>query len=202
MLRICLMSLAALLLPSAYAAEPASGTVTNDTPVAEWTGGPYIAPNLTPAVLGQVDMDAICEEGTPTCDVYRFEVNLSSVNPDDDYITITVSWNDTIPDDPIHEQVGNMPDYDLYLYDDTTGTLVTSQATGDNPEIITLPPENRKYKLVVIPFFAANEAYTGKVELKTYAEGKSGSGAVVGALDGGLLGLFAIAGILGLGRRR
>jgi len=201
MLRLCLTSLLALMLPAAYAAEPASGTISDDSPSAEWTGGPFVVPNVTP-LLGVAEQDPVCEEGTPTCDVYRFEVNLSNADQDNDFITVTVVWADSIPDDPLHEQVGNFPDYDLYLFDDETGDLVVDQASGANPEVITLPPANRKYRLVIIPFMAANEPYTGKVELKSFEDDKSGSGALVGAMDGGLLALLAAAGLLARRRRR
>lgn len=104
------LALGVLALP-AIAATPESGTITDTQNMIEWTGGPYIVPNLTPTLPAEVSEEPVCVEGTPTCDVYRFEINLTNANLDDDQAILTVEWNDPIPDDA--NPAANLPDYDL-----------------------------------------------------------------------------------------
>lgn len=188
---------AAFALPAA-AADPASGTITDTQTSVEWTGGPYIVPNLTPA-LGEAFEDPVCEEGTETCDVFRFEINLTSANLDDDLMILTVEWNDSIPDDA--NPAANLPDYDLYLYNDDTGERVATQATAANPEAMFFIPANGRYRLDVIPFAAMNEPYTGKVQFVKFEEEKNTALSIFGgALGTGTL--MALAGFAALARRR
>lgn len=160
------------------AATPESGTITNEKPTLEWTGGPFLVPNLTPT-LGLVDQQPVCEEGTPTCDVFRFEVQLTSANLDDDTVVISVGWEGSI-----NLVAATVPDYDLYLYDDVTGDLLLTQASAANPEIIILPPQNGKYRLVVIPFADMAEPYAGKVQFVKFEEEKNQALAFFGGAFG------------------
>lgn len=162
------LALAVLALP-AIAATPESGTITKEQKTVEWTGGPYIIPNLTPT-LGLADQPPVCEEGTELCDVFRFEVNLTGANLDEDAVVITVGWEDDgLPSTP----AADTPDYDLYLYDDSTGDLILTQASAANPEVMFLPAENRKYRLDLIPFAAMNQPYSGKVAYVPFEEQKT-----------------------------
>lgn len=192
MQQIRLAALAACLLTvPAMAADPESGAITDAQTAVEWTGGPFFVPNLTPT-LGLAGLDPVCEEGTPTCDVFRFEVNLTTANVDDDSVVIRVGWDGATD----IGGVVTVPDYDLYLYDDTTGDLIITQASAANPEVITVGAQNRKYRLVIIPFADTGVAYHGRAELVKF-EAQS-------TLFGGSLALGALLVLAGLGawRRR
>jgi hypothetical protein len=198
----------ALLSIAVPAATPANGTVTDSTPTVEWTGGPFVVPNQTNVVEiddlagNPVDQNSLCEEDTGlTCDIYRFEVNVSSIDPENDLVVIRVSWDNAVTADDGLPDAANtsIPDYDLELYNDTTGEEIVLQQTGDNPEVITLPAANGKYRLQVIPFNAGNTPYAGKVTFEKFEEDKSGALSFAGAFGSGALGLLGLA---ALARRR
>lgn len=145
----------------APAATPPSGTVDDAHPSTTWTGGPYIFPNLSPQTGGE----PICEEFTVTCDQYRFEVNLSNADVDNDTVIVSVGWNNADAD------------FDPYLYDDVTGELLVNGAGSANPDIMFVPvrPDgtfNGKYRVVVAPYLPLAETYTGKVEFQKFDENK------------------------------
>lgn len=175
------------------AATPESGTINDTQSAIEFGGGPYVIPNLT-NVLQLADQETVCVEGTPTCDIFRFEVNLTTANVDDDQIVVTVGWTDSIPSAPSGE-VPEVPDYDLELYDDQTGKLVVQQASAANPEVIILPAGNRKYQLRIIPYATMNVAYTGTVQFVRFEAEKSKAQ----VFFGGAFGLGAITLLAGLG---
>src|SRR5690348_11593323 len=83
----------ALAAAGAYAADPASGTLNDTTSKIEWTGGPLFVPNQT-NVVEAANQEPVCEEGTPLCDVYRFEVNASNLDSDNDEIHVSVGFDD------------------------------------------------------------------------------------------------------------
>lgn len=179
----------------AMAATPESAVVSDSQPSAEWSGGPYLTTNITPAVVGLIDEEPVCEEGTPTCDVFRFEVNLSNANLDDDQVVISVEWPDPVP------QAQEVPDYDIYLYDDVTGERVTEAATAANPEIMLVTAENRKYRVVIIPFTPMAQPYSGKVSYVPFEEEKSKAQMFFGGAFGAGA-LLVIAGFAALARRK
>jgi len=199
MLRSTFLNLAAVLAVSfllvgiAGAATPESGAITVDQAKVEFSGGPFVGTNITPLVMGQAGENALCVEGE-LCDVFRFEVNLKKANLEDDIVMVSVEWPD------IDGVAAEVPDFDVYLYDDTTGELVTSAATADNPEVIVLTAENRKYRLEIIPFAPMAQSYAGRVEYVKFEEDKSGVLGFAGALNPLVLGGFALA--LLLRRRR
>lgn len=173
----CLFTLPAL------AADPASGKISHAQPAAEWSGE-LLTPNP-----GGSDVPVICEEGTPTCDVYRFEAELPDANLDDDLITIKLEWSAPA------EQV----DIDIYVYDDTTGEeLGSGTAAGGGAEATFIPAVSGKYRVVVIPWAAAAQSYTGVVRYEKFEEGKSALD-FAGAFGAGTL--LLLAG-LGAGLRR
>ncbi len=188
------LTLGVLALP-AIAATPESGAITDTQSSVEFSGGPYVFPNATNLVQN-AGQETICEEGTETCDIFRFEVNLTTANVDDDQIVVTVGWNDSIPDDPTGSAPA-LPDYDLELYNDTTGEFITQQATADNPEIMMVVPNNGKYQLRIIPYAPMAEPYTGKVQFVKFEEEKNlAQTFFAGAFDAGALLLLAGLGVL------
>lgn len=192
---LLLISALVIAIEPLLAATPESGTITDSQKTVEWAGGPFIVPNVSPT-LGLADQEPVCEEGTEVCDVYRFEVNLSNANLDEDTVVVTVGWEGAT-------DVGGLatvPDYDLYLYDDSTGDLIVDQASAANPEIITLPAENRKYRLVIIPFAPMDTVYAGKVTYVPFEEEKS-LGILGGAFGAGTLLLLTGFGVLARKRR-
>lgn len=180
------------------AATPANGAITDSQTSVEFSGGPYLVPNVT-NIAQSADEETICEEGTETCDIFRFEVNLSDASVDDDTLVITVSWeNDVIPSTP---SVPETPDYDLELYNDATGEFITQQASAANPEVMITVPNNGKYQLRIIPYAGMDQPFTGKVEFVKFEEEKSKAIAFFGGAFG-LGGLALLAGFGMLARKR
>src|ERR1041385_6557739 len=112
----------ALVVVSAFAASPNSGTLSSANPVLNWTGGgPYIVPAPSNA------NDAICTVPMQ-CDVFTltgdFPANYLSTNCHDS-IHISVGWVDA----------SGTADFDVYVYD-SAGNLISgsSAATSSNPE--------------------------------------------------------------------
>lgn len=182
-----------LLAGAAGAATPESGTVSDTQHTVEWSGGPFVATNLTPLVLGLAGENALCIEGE-LCDIFRFEVNLSDADLENDIVSVSVEWPD------VDGVAAEVPDYDIYLYDDTTGELVSTAATAANPEVIVLTAENRKYRLEIIPFAPMAQAYNGRVAYVPFEEDKSVLG-FVGALNPALLALLGLAALAARRRR-
>ncbi|HUS23669.1 MAG TPA: hypothetical protein VM369_01870 [Candidatus Binatia bacterium] len=192
------------------AATPESGTITDEQTTAEFSGGPFIVPNQTNIIQlddlagDPIPVNSVCESDTGmTCDEYRFEVKVSSPNPEDDAIVVRVGWDNSVTaDDGVPPDANvSIPDYDLELYNDETGDFVAQQATGDNPEVMTIPAVNGKYRLVLVPYNAGNTPYTGKVSFEKFEEERGVLGSA-GAFTGVLLPLLGLAGLLGRARRR
>lgn len=183
MLRTLALALAlAVLAAPAIAADPENGKITEDQRTTEWSGGPFFVPNPYPTVPLE------CEEGTPICDVFRFEASLPNANLDDDVITITLGW-----------ETSDL-DFDFYVYDETTGKQVGSgTASAGGADATTIPAISGKYKVVVYPWAATAEVYTGIVKYEPFEEGKNSVLGFGGALGAGTL-LFLTG--LGLLARR
>jgi hypothetical protein len=174
-------ALALLLTLPTHAADPDSGTINDSQHATEWSGM-FLTPNPGGSLL-----PVICEEGTPTCDVYRFEVNLSNVDLDEDFIVVEIQ-------SPTEQM-----DLDIYIYDEETGRLVGSGTTSTSHEIVTIPAANGRYRAEVIPWLAVAESYTGSVRYVPFENDKSLFG-FVGALAPGFLAV--LAGIAIFRRRR
>src|SRR5918996_6108560 len=82
------LAFSALALTTVRAADPASGTIDDEHGSTTWTGL-LLTPNP-----GGSNVPLVCEEGTPLCDVYRFTVNRSSIDADNDDIKIELTWAD------------------------------------------------------------------------------------------------------------
>ncbi len=151
--------LASLTVVSALSAPttPPSGTLSTSSPTVTFTGGPDIISNPTPDPAGATG-GPVCNTaaGEPPCDNYTLNVNLpvdyQQTNPHA-LITISLGWN-------------GGDDYDLYAYN-STGSLVASSATSNDPEVIRLPACQGSYalNLSIVPYTAEGDAYTGTITL-------------------------------------
>jgi hypothetical protein len=150
--------LIALVGPSAHAIEPASGELSLEHRLVEFSGGPN--PAVFPLGLGGSEhcpptAVPVCEEFFVTTDL---PANLLARHPDAALVW-TVGWPATGPDD-----------YDLYVYDEL-GYEVDQSATGSNPEDMSFAAEPgvHTYRLVIAPFIVLTSPYQGRVELVTGA---------------------------------
>jgi hypothetical protein len=156
----------ALMVVSAFAASPNSGTLSPANPVLNWTGGgPYIVPAPSNA------NDAICTVPMQ-CDIFTltgdFPANYLSTNCHDS-LHISVGWVDA----------SATADFDVYVYD-SAGTLISasSAATSSNPEVFDIPAFNGRqtFAIRVMPFLPLGLNYTGRITLVPGGGDCSGGG--------------------------
>ena len=142
----------------AFAATPASGTLSTANPVLNYTGsGPYLQPSV-----GGDNCDA-----PDQCDEYTITVSLpadyGTTHPNDT-IRCEINWTDP----------SGGADFDLYVHD-SNGAQVggTTGATSANPEVVTFAAGSgtRTYTMRVKPYLPAGLNYTGKVTLVTAGGG-------------------------------
>ncbi len=163
-----------------------SGTLNDQALSLSYTSEPYVMANQ----VGYNTGTHVCEEGTPTCDVY----------------TLTVELSDAWRADPANANayiellVSSTGDFDFYVLDSSGAQIAASENEGD--EYLELFPDelpNGTYKLWLVPYQAvANSAELGIAVKGT--QSKSGLAAVFGgALAPALLLPF---GWLALWRRR
>ena len=129
----------------ALPASPSSGTVAQRGDTQEFSGGPIVGANVSPATGSPV-----CVTGVAECDVYDLSVMPPDASNSD--VRVTIAWTD------------GTNDLDIYLVD-ANGNVVGSSATGAEPEVFVagnLAPGD--YQVQIIPFAAAEVEYTGLVE--------------------------------------
>jgi hypothetical protein len=128
--------------------NPASpGTVSPLNPTLTYTGGPFVAPNVT----AQVSLDCTAPM---SCDDFVLTVNMMGP-PDPDpskHVKISISW-------PL-----SSADFDLYVLQGAT-TVATSASSAD-PEVVVLPAVSGTYTIRVVPFAPAGQTYTATVTLE------------------------------------
>src|SRR5438132_8896828 len=115
--------------PTAYAATPASGTVSGTSPTTTWTAGPFVAPNLT----GQVG-DPNCGTAQTSgviCDNFTLNVVAVAGDAATKRVRIDVTWP------------GTQADFDLYVFQGST--LVAKSAGSTDPETVFLPATSGTY---------------------------------------------------------
>jgi hypothetical protein len=132
---------------------PANGTVSRANPTLTYTGGPFVAPNVT----GNVG-DPVCTVPM-SCDDFILTVNMAG-GPDPDptmNVKISVGWPVTAAD------------FDVYVYQH--GSIVGSSASSADPEVVILPAQSAlaadAYTIRVVPFAPAGQSYTATVTLET-----------------------------------
>src|SRR6476469_2268485 len=97
---------------AAFAATPAEGSVSDTSPSAQWTAGPFAAPNVT-GTAG----DVTCGPGL--CDDFALHVSTPAGYGDTHQLTVKVGWANTAAD------------FDVYLLDKAGSVVVSSDDTAD-----------------------------------------------------------------------
>jgi PKD domain len=132
-------------------AIPPNGTVSPASPTLTYTGGPFVAPNVT-AQAGP----PICT-APMSCDDFILTVDMSpGPNPDPaKQVKIVVSW-------PV-----SAADFDLYVLQN--GSVIATSASSADPEVVVLPALStgaNPYTIRVVPFAPAGQSYTATVTLE------------------------------------
>ena len=159
----------------AFAATPSSGTLSQATPVLEYTGGPFLQSNPVPVPL--VQSGPTCGGAQNPCDSFALTTSVSAAfltaNPNAS-AKVTLSWTDT--------GTGNS-DYDLYIYNgvvaNTTAStpVATRSASGANPEVTSifpLLPGDTQYTIKVVPYQVTGETIRVRIELLAGSGGAAG----------------------------
>ena len=135
-------------LGSADAATPAQGTVSagGDHGVS-WTGGPFLAPNVTGTALDLPDCSA-----PESCDDFALHVDAPSTYGRGHQLKVTVRWENAAAD------------FDVYLLD-AQGETVATAASSSDPELILAAPKAGDYTVRVVPFAPAGESYSATARL-------------------------------------
>jgi hypothetical protein len=132
----------------AMAATPAGGTISDASPTATWTAGPFAVPNVT----GTVGTPT-CGTATP-CDDYKLTVDVPAGYDTDHSVRVEVSWPQTAAD------------FDVYVLD-SAGNSVSSAASSSDPETLLLPAVAASYTVRVVPFAPLGQSITGAAKVVT-----------------------------------
>ncbi|NUR07425.1 MAG: hypothetical protein HOQ22_07420 [Nocardioidaceae bacterium] len=139
---------AALTVSQADAATPREASVSDTSTSATWTGGPFVAPNVSGTALDQPDCSA-----PSSCDDFTLHVSTPAGYGDTHTLHIDVSWPNTAAD------------FDVYVLD-KAGTVIGSAASSADPEQVVLPPTSGDYTVRVVPFAPLGDSYTAEATLK------------------------------------
>ncbi|QNN51859.1 CARDB domain-containing protein [Nocardioides mesophilus] len=134
-------------LSAADAATPSEGTVSDTSRSTSWSGGPFVAPNVTGNALDQ----PLCSLPTD-CDDFTLHVDTPAGYGGTHALTVAVSWADTAAD------------FDVYVLD-KAGNVVGSAASSADPEQVILPPDSGDYTVRVVPFAPLGESYDATATL-------------------------------------
>ncbi len=158
-----------------FAATPANGTLSEATPVLNYTAGPFLQSNPVPVPV--VQSGPTCNNTQNPCDSYNLTTSVSaayiSANPGA-VAKVTLFWTDT--------GSGNS-DYDLYIYNGTVGNttattpVATRAASSANPEIASIFPLQAgtiNYTIKVVPYVATGETIGVRIELLAGSGGGGG----------------------------
>ena len=132
----------------AFAAAPASGTVSSSNTSATWCGGTSCSDMLTGASTAQAG-GANCSN--EPCDPYT--LTIGAVSPGYQ-VAISIKWTNPAND------------FDLYVYD-SAGNLVASSTGGapETSESVIIPAVAGTYTVKAAEFAVAAEEYTGSAVL-------------------------------------
>lgn len=143
------LALSASGVAAVQAATPASGTVSDTSTTTSWTGGPFVAPNVTGSVNTTPDCTA-----PQSCDDYKLTVTTPAGYGTDHSLKIDVKWPDSTAD------------LDVYVLD-ASGNVVGQSASTADPEEVVLPPNSGTYTVRVVPFAPLGQSYTATASLVT-----------------------------------
>src|SRR3954466_5442416 len=134
-------------LGNADAATPTSGTLTDTSGAVTWTGGPFVAANVTAQATGE----PVCTV-PGSCDDFTLHVSAPAGYDTGHNLQIKVGWTNTAAD------------FDVYLYD-AAGHLAATAASSADPETITVAPNTGDYVVRVVPFAPLGESYTATASM-------------------------------------
>ncbi len=186
------LALAALVLAPLSASADGGGALNDGTLSLEYTSAPYFVPNVT-GDTGIVGGSPICEQGTPTCDVFDLTIAFSddfrTAQPDAS-VDLVYTW-------------GAQSDYDIFVYD-SGGALIASATNfaGEGGDAVFLFLEtlsNGVYRVEVIPYLPLGDTFTLKAAVTGLTPENKNSVLGVGALP---LSLLLPLALLVLTRRR
>ena len=132
---------------TADAATPTDGSVSDTSTTVQWTGGPFVAPNVTGNALDAPDCTV-----PNSCDDFTLAVNTPAGYGDTHTLNIDVSWANTAAD------------FDVYVLN-AAGSVVGTSASSADPEQVILPPTPGNYTVRVVPYAPLGETYTAKATL-------------------------------------
>ena len=136
-------------LHGADAAEPTSGSISAaGDHSTTWTGGPFVAPNVSGNALDAPDCSA-----PESCDDFRLHVSAPKRYGVRHQLRIKVGWSNPVSD------------FDIYLLDGK-GDSVATAATQADPELILADPKAGDYTVRVVPYAPVpGETYTATASL-------------------------------------
>src|ERR1700712_2653711 len=115
------------------ASTPTHGNLTTAAPTTQWTGGPFVVPNVTGTALSAPDCTA-----PSSCDDFALHVSTPAGYGATHQLRIAVSWSNTAAD------------FDVLVLD-PAGNVVGTSASSADPEVILLPPTSGDYTVRVVP---------------------------------------------------
>lgn len=135
----------------AFAATPASGTLTDTSQPVTYTAGPFLVPNVTDNVNGT----PICSATVPAeqCDTFALTVNVASTDANTKRVRVTISF-------PIAAG-----EFDVFVFD-AKGNLLGSDTAGGEPSVATFPAVSGSYKVVVAPWNPLGQSFTATIALE------------------------------------
>jgi hypothetical protein len=131
----------------ADASSPTQGSVTDTSPTVSWTGGPFVAPNVTGNALGAPDCTA-----PSSCDDFTLHVSTPAGYDTSHSLKVDVQWPTTAAD------------FDVYVLDAAGNTVGTSASNAD-PEEVVIPPTTGTYTVRVVPFAPLGDSYSAKATI-------------------------------------
>jgi len=154
---------------SAWAATPASGTLTNTSGPLTYSAGPFLVANPTP--IPEYDIGPECTNPVQPCDDYALTISLPSgyaINYPQAEVRVTLSWADAGT---------GKSDYDLWIF---RGTVINTNggetadwqsATSADPEVADMAIASLQdgvpntITVKVVPYTPTGETVNVKIEL-------------------------------------
>ncbi|HET7385813.1 MAG TPA: CARDB domain-containing protein [Nocardioidaceae bacterium] len=136
-------------LDSAQAATPTEGTVSDTSTSVSWSGGPFVAPNVTAQANGTPDCTV-----PQSCDDYTLHVDTPAGYGTDHRMVVKVSWPNSAAD------------FDVYALD-ANGDPAGTAASSADPETVYLPATSADYTVRVVPFAPLGQSYQATATLAT-----------------------------------
>ena len=179
---------AAVLLATTTASADGEGTLSDAALTLSYEGSNLVMPQPAAPFAG----DPVCQDGTPTCDVYTLTVNVSDAyrnekKNDGAYVDFTLSF-------------GADDDWDMFFFDAGGSELARSAGTV-NPEVISVALSdlpNGSYSIKMHPWLPAAEGFNLAINVANPGSAKNG---VLGGATAAVL-LLSLAGLAGVRRRR